>query len=72
MSETIITQVSSRARPRPVVWAAQNAREIVFAVGLALLGGGLALLSVAVALIVVGGLLVWLAIPPTLPPSPPE
>jgi uncharacterized membrane protein len=70
MSETIVTHVSSRARPRPAAWAAENSREIVFAVGLALLGGGLALWSVAMSMIVVGGLLVWLAIPPT-PPTPP-
>ena len=72
MSETIVTHVSSRARPRSVVWAAENAREIVFAIGLALLGGGLALVSIALALIVTGALLVWLAIPPTGPSSSPE
>jgi hypothetical protein len=70
MSETIVTHVSSRARPRAAAWATENAREIVFAVGLALLGGGLALWSVPMSMIVVGGLLVWLAIPPT-PPAPP-
>lgn len=45
-------------------FAASNARELVFTVGLVQLAGGLALWSVAAALVVSGGLLVWLAIPP--------
>lgn len=44
--------------------AASNARELVFIAGLLQLAGGLALWSVAAALVVSGGLLVWLAIPP--------
>lgn len=48
-------------------WAAKNAREVIFAAGLLQLAGGVALWSVPAALIVSGGLLVWLAIPPVRP-----
>lgn len=46
-------------------WAAKNTREVIFAVGLLQLAGGVAFWSVPAALIVSGSLLVWLAIPPT-------
>jgi len=46
--------------------AVQNARELVFAFGMALLAYGLSQWSIAVACIVPGGILVWLAIPPTV------
>lgn len=46
---------------------AANVREIVFALGLALVTTGLALVSLPAALIVPGILLVWLAIPPRKP-----
>jgi hypothetical protein len=48
-------------------WVALNARETIFAAGLLLLSGGVALWSVPAALIVSGALLVWLAIPPSRP-----
>jgi hypothetical protein len=41
-----------------------NVRELVFCVGLGLVAGGLALVSIPAALIVPGVVLVWLAIPP--------
>lgn len=44
-------------------WAAENAREIVFAAGLVLMSSGLALVCVPAALIVPGAILTWLAIP---------
>ena len=74
MSETVLTRISSAPRNRRwlaagLAWAAENARELVFAIGLALLATGLALVSVALALSVTGALLVWLAIPPTRPPA---
>ncbi len=46
-----------------------NEREIVGAVGLLILSGGLALLSVPVALIVAGGLLFALAVWPYVIPQ---
>jgi hypothetical protein len=49
---------------RLLAFSMANVRELVFLVGLALLAGGLALVSIPAALIVPGSLLVWLAIPP--------
>jgi hypothetical protein len=44
--------------------ATTNARELVFAAGLALIAYGLSLVSAPAACIVPGGILIWLAIPP--------
>ena len=40
-----------------------NVRELLFLVGLSLLGWGLAMVYLPAALIVVGAMLLWLAIP---------
>lgn len=46
------------------LWCSENARELVFGLGLLLLSSGLALISRAAALAVPGAILVWMAIPP--------
>lgn len=46
--------------------ATANTRELVFAVGLALIAYGLSLVSTAAACIVPGTILVWLAVPPAV------
>lgn len=67
MASTELFRVTASPARRVRTFLTANVREIVFAIGLALMTGGLALVSVPAALIVPGVLLVWLAIPPRGP-----
>lgn len=58
--------------PHVARWCSENARELIFTLGLLLLAGGLACVYTPAAFIVAGLILVWLAIPPSTRPRKPS